>query len=367
VTTPIHSLNNKIFIGTASGRIEKFIAPGGRTFYKPFNSPVIAIALLPNEQWTAANKDSVKNSQGKSFYLNGKNISELTNARIMPSGTISTVVKTTDNTFTILNAQTLEREFQFSINYSGNTISAYADINNDGLIDFVVGQGSSLCVYNYRGSLIESFPFTTLDGGDIIGSPVIIGLSNSTLKGVVFGTSSGHLYALSSNGKLLSGFPLQTGGIRSSVAIGGKYLVAASSDSSIYFYNVGSLFDTSKIYWSGFLATKTFSNFVENTGTVSQKSSELLPKKFAYNWPNPVYSGSTNIRYFLGKSGTVKIKIVNLAGELVEELTGTSYAGMDNEVQWNITNIQSGIYFAQITASSGGEEQSQIVKIAVVK
>ncbi len=166
---------------------------------------------------------------------------------------------------------------------------------------------------------------------------------------------------------MLAGFPLQTGGIVSSLAISNEYLSAASTDSSIYFWRVNNLFDTAKVYWNGFLADKNNSNFVDNKYSISQKSSELLPKKFAYNWPNPVYSGSTNIRYFLGKSGTVKIKIVNLAGELVEELNGTSYAGMDNEVQWNISKIQSGIYFAQITASGSGEEQSQIIKIAVVK
>ena len=367
ITTPVHSYQNIIFVGKANGVVEQYSMPAGRTIYKPFNSAVKLIALLPNEQWVAANADSLKNSFGNNVWLGGKTASELVNARLESNDSVSSVVRFSDNSISIYDTRTLQLKQNFITGYSGNSTLAIADINRDGKLDIVVGTGSSLSVFNRNGTRVENFPFKTTDGGNVIGCPVVIGLKNSNSLAIVFGSTNGQVYAITEKGKMLPGFPLQTGGIVSSLAISNEYLSAASTDSSIYFWRVNNLFDTAKVYWNGFLADKNNSNFIDNKSLISQKSSELLPKKFAYNWPNPVYSGSTNIRYFLGKSGTVKIKIVNLAGELVEELNGTSYAGMDNEVQWNISKIQSGIYFAQITASGSGEEQSQIVKIAVVK
>lgn len=367
VTTPIHSHQNKIFVGTAEGIIEKYDAPAVRTKYKPFNSAVKLIALLPNEDWVAANADSLKNSYGNSVWLGGKTASELVNARLESNENVSSVVRFNDNSISIYDAQTLQLKQNFVTGYSGNSTLAIADINRDGKLDILVGTGSSLSAFNRNGTIVENFPFKTLDGGNVVGCPVVIGLKNSNSIAIVFGSTSGQLYAINEKVKMLPGFPLQTGGIVSSSAISADYLVAASTDTSVYFWRITGLFDTAKVYWNGYLATKNNSNFVENTGTVTQKSTELLPKKFAYNWPNPVYSGSTNIRYFLGKSATVKIKILNMAGELVDELQGTNYAGLDNEVQLDLAKIQSGIYFAQITASGSGEEQRQVIKIAVVK
>ncbi len=273
-----------------------------------------------------------------------------------------------DNTFgTILSNAVSNTMKTFTVPDQVTGSFAVYDVNNDGSSDFVIGAGNKLYAYNSNGVLIENFPFQTKDGGSVVGSPVIAKQKNGSDILIIFGSTNGQMYAIDSKAKLASGFPLQTGGIVSSPLLWNDFLAVASTDSSIYIWKIPGLADTSKIYWKGFLADYSHSNYVNNSTASNPKSSELLPKKLAYNWPNPVYSGVTNIRYYLGKPATVKIKIVNLAGELVEELRGTNYAGLDNEVQWNITNVQSGIYFAQITASGSGEEMSQIVKIAVVK
>jgi hypothetical protein len=367
VTTPVHSINNKVYVGTASGRIEKYFAPGTRISYNPFSTPVKLIALLLDENWVASNADSLINSLGNRVGFDGKKVQEIINARIESNGSISTIVKLDDNSFEIYDAKTLGFKNRFTTGYIGATITSIADLDRDGTLDIIVGQGGSLYAYNYRGTVLDNFPFKVSDGGSILGSPSIVGITNSSSKAIIFGTSNGHLYAIDSEGKILKGFPLQTGGILSSPAISAGYLVVASTDSSVYFYKTGSLFDTSRIYWTGYLSDKYHSNFVENKGAVSAKSTELLPSSFAYNWPNPVYDRTTNIRYYLSRSAIVKIRIYNMAGELVDDFSGPGIANLDNEVQWDVSKVQSGVYFAQIRASAGGEEKTAIIKIAVVK
>jgi len=275
------------------------------------------------------------------------------------------IVVTDDDYFYLLNTTTLQQSRYTLQGISGAL--AIADVDENGTNDIVLGNNAGLFAFNRNGTLIENFPLKILDGGKAVGSPVVVKLTGSNETAILFGSTNGQLYAYTSKGRMVDGFPLQTGGIVSSPVLWGDKLVVASSDTSLYVWKVGNLFDTSKVLWGNFLGDKYHSNFVESAGNIVAKSSELLPKKFAYNWPNPAYGGTTNIRYYLGKSATVKIKIVNLAGELVDEMQGTNDVGLDNEVQWNISKVQSGIYFAQITASGNGEEQSQIIKIAVVK
>ena len=105
----------------------------------------------------------------------------------------------------------------------------------------------------------------------------------------------------------------------------------------------------------------------ETKSELTFKSSEFLPKSRAYNYPNPVYGKSTKIRYFLSKNSNVKIKIFDLSGESVKDFSTTGIGGMDNEVEWDVSNVQSGVYLAHIEADSGSENSSVIIKIAVIK
>ncbi len=244
---------------------------------------------------------------------------------------------------------------------------AVADFEGDNRLEVLVGTDKGLYCVNEYGAVRENYPLPVTDGGSIVGSPLIVKLKTGNEWAVLFGSTNGHLYGYTSGGKRINGFPLQTGGISSTPVLIGEKLIAASTDTSIYVWNVPGLFDTANIRWDNYLGNHFHSNYSLFAGTSGPRSSELLPAPLAYNWPNPVYGMSTFIRYFLGKPATVKITIVNLAGELVEELQGPNITGIDNELEWNVSNIQSGIYFAQITAAGNGEEARRIVKIAVVK
>jgi hypothetical protein len=96
-------------------------------------------------------------------------------------------------------------------------------------------------------------------------------------------------------------------------------------------------------------------------------TSEFFPASRAYNWPNPVYNGKTQIRYFVRDDATVSVRIFDLAGDLVTSFSGPGIGGVDNEVAWDVSGVQSGIYFARIEATSASSSGVAIVKVAVVK
>jgi hypothetical protein len=103
------------------------------------------------------------------------------------------------------------------------------------------------------------------------------------------------------------------------------------------------------------------------TSNPQPRATEFLPKSMVYNWPNPVYGTTTNIRYYVSEDADVIIRIFDYAGLKIAELSGHAVGGVDNEMSWDVSGIQSGVYLAQIEVRSGSRKESAVIKIAVVK
>jgi hypothetical protein len=180
------------------------------------------------------------------------------------------------------------------------------------------------------------------------------------------------VYAYNTQGRILDGFPLLAGKeIKSTPAIVntvGKFgIVAYSTDGYLYGWKTSWNYDSTKILWKNFLSDKYHSNSNFSAGS-PVVSGPCLPADKVYNWPNPVYGKSTNIRYFLnGTASSVTVRILDLSGELVTTLTGTANSGFDNEVVWDVSNVQSGIYIAVLELQGGSCNETPSIKIAVVK
>jgi len=96
-------------------------------------------------------------------------------------------------------------------------------------------------------------------------------------------------------------------------------------------------------------------------------SSKLIDLKRTYNYPNPATEGSTTIRVFVESAERVEVNIYDVAGYFVTRFSMDSpIQGETNETIWDIRQIQSGVYFANVTATKGNDSESKILKIAVV-
>ena len=108
----------------------------------------------------------------------------------------------------------------------------------------------------------------------------------------------------------------------------------------------------------------------EGLPSSGRPASEFFPASRAYNWPNPVGRGrgyKTHIRYYVARDAKVTIKIFDMAGDLVTAIDAPGSGGLDNEVEWDVSNIQSGVYFAHVEASGSGTTAAAVIKIAVIK
>jgi hypothetical protein len=259
------------------------------------------------------------------------------------------------------NSTTLNTPTSFSL----------SDLKRDGNNYIAINSSSDIVTYNLNGSIADNFPASFESEFVGIVNPVSVDFEGDGNSEIISVSFNGDIYAVDGGtGRLVPGFPISIGDtIIASPSIfnydGKTSLIAANKSGLLQAWIIGSV--EGDISWKERFADNNNSSFIpaaENTNRIN----EFFPTDRAYNYPNPVYEGETNIRYYVSEDSKINIKIFDLAGDFVAELNDDATGGMDNETVWNVGDIQSGVYLTRIEAlSTSGNSEFAIIKIAVVK
>lgn len=293
-----------------------------------------------------------------------------------PDSLDAVVLSRAGNVYLLNASGRVEPSFPVAVHDSISGSPAIADVDGDGRKDIVFAAGRKLYALNGSGVPLDNFPISVPTQMQILASPVIGDINADGSPDIVIGTQEGLLVAYSSRGRMLDGFPLLTGGaIQGSAAIfrsvGGIVgLGVGSDDRYLYAWDLLYPYDSTRMPWPMAFHDVRHSGYEGSAPPIHPISSEFFPAARSYNWPNPVdraHNFRTHIRYYLASDAKVHIKIIDLGGDQVTEFDGPGNGGLDNEVEWDVSGIQSGIYFAHIEAQGAGGSGTAIVKIAVVK
>lgn len=278
------------------------------------------------------------------------------------------IVLTDKNNIYILRGN--KEVIKFSISSSGsiNTLSL-ADLKLDGTNYIILGNQSAIKAYNLTGALADNFPFVE-SNAKFIKTSLIADIEGTNNFDIISATEDGRIFAIDGKfGNIISGFPISAGSKIISMIlfiVDGKTAIATIDDLGGF-----TAWSISSIYKGNSWAEENGGNWnssVLGDASIENKVNEFFPTDRAYNYPNPVYEGSTNIRYYVSEDSKINIKIFDLAGDFVAELNDDATGGMDNETVWNVGDIQSGVYLTRIEAvSASGNSEFAIIKIAVVK
>ncbi len=285
-------------------------------------------------------------------------------------------------TFLILDADGVTthsldgQNFLADVGESFLTPPALADLDGDGKKEIVLlSNKGRLFAFNGGGSLVDGFPVA-------FGLPPISPRSGP-LVGDVTGDGKPDILRIDAVGDLWMYQPGSTRLPENVVRFGDATIgmpalfrtekgevgiVGTDYFGKLSAYSFSSPYVPSRIHWPMYRYNGAqTSATLQGTPDPKPLASEFLSRERTYNWPNPVYGSSTNIRFYTSEDAQINIKVYDLAGEKVSELRGQSRGGVDGEVVWDVSGVQSGVYFARIEAVGTGRTEAAVIKIAVVK
>ncbi len=256
-----------------------------------------------------------------------------------------------------------EQITDFSLVDLGDDVYPYINYSADGKNYF----------YNLEGVLSDYSPLEDDNGENYLGSGISF-TPNGENAHILNSTSDGRLFFFDKDkmsSRLSPFFSLGSSLVQPPIFFmdnDSTKIVAADNSGKIYLFNYPQKFSLAKPYWSG-----KYSDGANNMYFNLMRSSSSVDNNFklvnAYNWPNPVYGNTTNFRFKVTEDSEIKIIIFDMAGTKVAELNGRASKDMDNEIAWDVSSVQSDVYFAnfQATGINSNKTESKLIKVVVVK
>jgi hypothetical protein len=373
-TTPpvlfIDGSHLSIAVGDADGGVSIVTKDSLKRLVISPQHPVVSV-LCSAGSWIGVAEDRAATLDGKAWDLKGERAVQAASGDIDGDGVPDIIVFSESNRILVLTQTSTEvRTLSTSLPAGSPSPIAIGDVDGDGKKEIVFSIDNKIYALNSSGYPIDYFPIElSMSAGSASGVALAKIGTDKTLS-LFVGTSAGLIFGFDARGRVLQGFPLAVGGpIAISLALfeEPEYVGVLAATANGYLY-AWSLPQPSKtLIWRNTFGDPFHTGFEGSTSTVVPISMEFFPAERVYNWPNPVYGGSTQIRYFLKTNADVKVKIFDLAGDKVAEFAGPGVGGIDNEVSWDVSKVQSGIYIARIEANGSGEHGVAFAKIAVVK
>lgn len=266
----------------------------------------------------------------------------------------------------------------YQLNTAISQQPSFGDLDRDGFYEMVYNSGREIAGINFNGSAAINLPVSPIltENEFLTGTPLIVDLNSDRFAEIITATNQGRVLVIpvagDDNG--LQAFPFSTGG-----KINGAPLICdLDTDGSLEIFAINDQgilngwqwtesFQQDDLWWYQQTYNSQNNLVIGNSlAPVITAEAGLMPADRVFNYPNPNKAGHTFIRYYLSEDANVNIRIFDLAGDLVTSFRGPGNGLVDNEVRWDVSDIESGMYLCRVEAKTQSRSAFKIIKIMVV-
>ena len=236
------------------------------------------------------------------------------------------------------------------------------DLNIDGIIEVLaVDKDGILYGLNQNYSYVSGFP-VDYDALPPILAKNIIGDEKPE---IIFKNTEGEIIILSNIGKLKYRL---SGNKNSKLIMLGEHEGRNTivTESNIWIFDEISVNGGNE--WTSWYGDENNSTLINiNYSKTINENRKLFDKKRTYIYPNPVRGGKATIRVFNYSAEKINLKIYDAAGFFVDSINNEVNGKNEIiEIQWDVSNIESGVYLIKLSAIKQNREESTILKVGVI-
>ncbi|MCB2206520.1 hypothetical protein KQI65_17380 [bacterium] len=242
---------------------------------------------------------------------------------------------------------------------------AAADVDGDGRMDALLSSGTELRALNYAYSTVNNYP---------VSEDIRFALSanlGSQEGDAVFGVGERQVWQFRTGAHHADGFPVPIPSLADvallRTASGKLGIAAASPNGNLLLFETANAVTDDQLLWRSRQANAGNNCAVLQTTNASNPTEDFFPEQRCYPWPNPTYDNISYIRVYVSVDADVNVKIYDLAGDKVDEVNGSAVGGVDTDLAWDVSGIESDVYLAHVKVTAGSRSEEKIIKIAVVK
>ncbi len=236
------------------------------------------------------------------------------------------------------------------------------DLNIDGIIEILaVDKNGILYGLNQNYSYVSGFP-VDYDAVPPILAKNIIGDKKPE---IIFKNNEGEIIILDNTGII----QYKLSGNKNSKLImlgehAGRNTIVTESNIMIF----DELSENGGNEWTSWYGDENNSTLIRiNYNKIINANNKLIDKKRTYVYPNPVRDGNVKIRVFNYSAEKINLKIYDAAGYFIDKINSdVDIAYGVWETEWDVSNVESGVYLIKLTATNQNRKESTILKVGVI-
>ena len=240
------------------------------------------------------------------------------------------------------------------------------DIDQDHEAEILtIDKNGDIYAFNKNLTIVNDFPIIANASKRIL----IMDILDDDKPEIIYQNKYGDIIFKNNRGKTIKSFSSNVNNALRFLGPFENYLSVFLEKSIIKIKKTDESIFNSWLYENG---SPTNSRVIELPEKLNVSKKNIFNEKLTYVYPNPSYGENIKFRMHLYDEANIQINIFDIAGYLAKTIykkyeKNEILNARDQEIIFNVNDLNSGVYISHINASNANSNQKKIIKFGIIK